>query len=394
MTDKTDAIIKKSKEEREARMKQKREASMMYCPDCKEQRPAQYRGRKRRGDLVHKTYRASCGHWIESGAQYSEDSTISITETKEWTPVKTSDDQVQEDYGFSSAEIAILNGTTQTIESVRETAPQFKERYATELRGKGLEVTEREYQMSDTDTETAATWDAVPAEAQPSNVIEPTTPDEQPETELGDVARQQNTLNNLISVLDNTEYDREVLILDQDDPPTVDQFRAAKTNQQVGDVDIFAWANIIPRYHGDIEGSERLAHAAASRSYPFLGRADAMIRKIVQKNSSVERNDRAWADDRLTFMMDMEIGGVERAVEFHCRRDNDAKGFMRLFKIGIFNKDFDTGDMNARKGDEDSLYGRINKAKGRLWFLEQQANDLAVIEGNHEQVLAVEEEPF
>tara|TARA_B100001245_G_scaffold234719_1_gene220891 strand:+ start:575 stop:1747 length:1173 start_codon:yes stop_codon:yes gene_type:complete len=390
MSDKTDAIIKKSKEEREARVKRKREASMMYCPDCKGQRPAQYRGRKRRGDLVHKTYRASCGHWIESGAQYSEDSTISINETEEWIPVKTSDDQVEEDYGFNSAEIAILNGTTKTIKSVRETQPQFSERYAKELRGKGLEVTERESKMSDNDT-VNATWDAVPAEVQ-ADTIAPTTPPESPEAEVGAVGRQRATLNNLIGELDRTEYDRQILILDQDDPPTVDPMRAAATNQRVGDMDIFAWANIVPRLHPDIQKSEFLMEQAATRSYPFIGRADAMIRAIVKKDSAIERNMRAWADDRLTFCLDMEVKkGMHRTVEFHCRRDQDDKGFMRLYSLGIFKEDF---NIDARYGEDDSLYGRINKAKGTLWFLEQQEEDRGLIEGNVDAVRTPDEMPF
>ena len=116
-----------------------------------------------------------------------------------------------------------------------------------------------------------------------------------------------------------------------------------------------------------------------------------MIRAIVKKNSSIERNMRAWADDRLTFCHDMEISGKQRTVEFHCRRDQDDKGFMRLYSIGIFKEDF---NVDARYGGDDSLYGRINKAKGTLWFLEQQEGDRGLIEGNVEVVRAVEENPF
>ncbi len=363
----------------------------VMCPKCKLYTDAKYRGTKRSGNMVHKTYKGTCGHLIKDGGKFSPDDGIKVTEVTEWKPVKTSDDLVQEDYGFSSAEIAILNGTTESIKSVRETAPQFNERYAKELRGKGLEVTEMESQMAESDTTTATTWDAVPAEVQP-DVIAPTTPGESPEAEIGTLERQRATLNNLISQLDNTsDYDMHVFVNDQDDPPTVDTKRALETNQRVGDPDIFAWANIVPRYHADILKSEHLSQQAAKRSYPFIGRADAMIRQIVQKNSPVSRNRRAWADDRLTFLLDMEIGGVERAVEFHCRRDHDDKGFMRLYSIGILKT---TVDLNERLGSEDSLYGRINKQKGRLWFLEQQEGDKGILKGHTDQVLPVDENPF
>ena len=245
--------------------------------------------------------------------------------------------------------------------------------------------------MAESETTETPTWDAVPAVEQ-TNVIAPTSPPEQAEAELGNVGRQRATLNNLLAELDNTrDYDREILVLDQDDPPTVDTFRAVKTNQRVGDIDIFAWANIVPRYHPDILKSEHLSQQAASRSYPFIGRADAMIRQIVQKDSPVPRNRRAWADDRLTFLLDMEIGGKERSVEFSCRRDHDDKGFMRLFKLGILKEHV---DLDARLGSEDSLYGRINKAKGRLWFMEQQEGDTGVLAGHADHVLPVEDNPF
>ena len=390
MSDKTDAITKQYRDKKEARMAAKLKS--VLCPKCNKYRDAKFRGTDRVGDLIHKKYKAiECGHLIRTGGQFLPDESIKVTATKEWSPTVTSDDQVEEDYGFNSAEIAILNGTTETIESVRETAPQFNERYDKELRGKGLEVTEREIQMSDNDTANQATWDAVPAEVQPADIIAPATPPESPEAEVGAVDRQRATLNNLIGELDRTEYDRQILILDQDDPPTVDPMRAAATNQEVGRIDIFAWANIVPRLHPEIEKNEFLAEQAAVRSYPFIGVADAMIRAIVKKNSSIERNMRAWADDRLTFCHDMEISGKQRTVEFHCRRDQDDKGFMRLYSIGIFKEDF---NVDARYGDDDSLYGRINKAKGTLWFLEQQEEDRGLIEGRVDAVRTVEEMPF
>ena len=370
-------------------MKVKELRKSILCPKCEVYTEAKYRGQKRRGDMIYKSYRGGCGHLITDGGTFSKSDDIKVTETKEWTPVQTSDDLVEAAYGFNSAEIAILNGTSLTIESVRETQPQFSERYTKELRGKGLEVTEMESQMAESDT-TETTWDAVPA-VEETQTITPSEPRMVPEAEIGAVERQRAILDALISELDKTEYEMSVDVLDQDDPPLVSPVRAASTKQRPGDYDIFAWANIVPKYHPEIVKNEFLSQQAASRSYPFLGRAAAMIRRIVTKNSGVPRNERAWADDRLSFIIDMEIGGTERAVEFHCRRDHDDKGFMRLFKIGIFKEGF---NLNDRTGSEDSLYGRINKAKGRLWFLEQQEGDDGVLAGNSDHVLPVDESPF
>ena len=64
---------------------------------------------------------------------------------------------------------------------------------------------------------------------------------------------------------------------------------------------------------------------------------------------------------------------------------------MRLYSIGILKT---TVDLNERLGSEDSLYGRINKQKGRLWFLEQQEGDKGILKGHTDQVLPVDENPF
>ena len=174
-------------------MKVKELRKSILCPKCEVYTEAKYRGQKRHGDMIYKSYRGGCGHLITDGGTFSKSDDIKVTETKEWTPVQTSDDLVEAAYGFNSAEIAILNGTSLTIESVRETQPQFSERYTKELRGKGLEVTEMESQMAESDT-TETTWDAVPA-VEETQTITPSEPRMVPEAEIGAVERQRAILD-------------------------------------------------------------------------------------------------------------------------------------------------------------------------------------------------------